>query len=126
MCRRYRSSVHDMRCSGESQRQSLSPWGRPSRKRTSTNTTSTRWRVRKNFRVNNQQLTADEDFEISVRNRKKTPVEVRVVEHLYRWTNWKITQNSDDFKKTDSQTIEFRVPVPADGEKKVTYSVHYW
>jgi len=52
-------------------------------------------------------------------------VEIRVVEHLYRWTNWEISQKSAPFNKIDSQTMEFRVMVPADGETKVTYMVHY-
>lgn len=67
----------------------------------------------------------DETFEIKLRNRKKEPVEIRVVEHLYRWSNWKITANSTDYKKTDAQTIEFRVPVQPDEEKTITYTVHY-
>jgi hypothetical protein len=83
-------------------------------------------RVRTDFHVNSAASTADESFEITLRNHKTTPVEMRVVEHLYRWTNWKITAKSDDYKQKDSQTIEFRVPVPANGEKKVSYSVHYW
>jgi hypothetical protein len=67
----------------------------------------------------------DESFEISLRNHKREAVEIRVVEHLYRWSNWSITAKSDDFKKTDAQTIEFRVNVKPDEEKKVTYTVHY-
>jgi len=68
----------------------------------------------------------DETFEIKLRNRKKTDaVEIRVVEHLYRWSNWSITAKSDDFVKKDSQTIEFRIPVKPDEEKTVTYTVHY-
>jgi hypothetical protein len=69
--------------------------------------------------------TIDESFEIKLRNHKKGPVEIRVVEHLYRWNNWKITTNSDDFTKKDSQTIEFRIPVKPDEERTVTYTVHY-
>jgi hypothetical protein len=53
------------------------------------------------------------------------PVEILVVENLYRWSNWEITAKSDDFKKTDAQTIEFRVPVKPDEEKTITYTVHY-
>ena len=34
----------------------------------------------------------DESFEIRLRNHKKEAVEMRVVEHLYRWSNWQITQ----------------------------------
>jgi len=50
---------------------------------------------------------------------------VRVVEHFYRWSTWEISQKSDEFKKNDAQTIEFRVPMPPNGEKTVTYMVHY-
>jgi hypothetical protein len=67
----------------------------------------------------------DESFEIKLRNHKKEPVEVRVVEHLYRWDNWEIREKSDDFIKTDSQTVEFRVHVAPDAEKTVAYAVHY-
>jgi len=67
----------------------------------------------------------DESFEIKLRNRKSEPVEIRVVEPLYRWNNWEITRKSDDFTKKDSQTIEFRVPVKPDEEKIVSYTVHY-
>jgi hypothetical protein len=82
-------------------------------------------RKQTNFRVDTSDKWLDETFEIKLRNRKKEPVEIRVVEHLYRWNNWEITQKSDDFKKTDAQTIEFRVPVKPDEERTVTYTVHY-
>ena len=82
-------------------------------------------RKQTNFRVDTSDKWLDETFEIKLRNRKKEPVEIRVVEHLYRWSNWEITQKSDDFKKTDSQTIEFRMPVKPDEERTVTYTVHY-
>ncbi|HEY1662827.1 MAG TPA: hypothetical protein VGI03_10450 [Verrucomicrobiae bacterium] len=78
-----------------------------------------------NYHVDDNNHQADESFEIKLRNHKKTPVEVRVVEHLYRWNNWDITAHSDDFTKTDSQMIEFRVQVQPDVEKVVTYSAHY-
>jgi len=83
-------------------------------------------RKQTSFHVDTGDKWMDESFEIKLRNRKKDqPVEIRVVEHLYRWNNWEITQKSDDFKKTDSQTIEFCVPVKPDEEKVVTYTVHY-
>jgi hypothetical protein len=67
----------------------------------------------------------DEAFEIKVRNHKKEPVEVRVVEHLYRWTTWEISMSSMPYNKTDAQTIEFRVPLTPDEEKTITYGAHY-
>jgi hypothetical protein len=83
-------------------------------------------RKQTNFRVDTGDKWIDESFEIKLRNRKKdAPVEIRVVEHLYRWSNWDITAKSDDFVKKDSQTIEFRVPVKPDVERTVTYTVHY-
>ena len=82
-------------------------------------------RKQTNFHVDTGDKWLDESFEIKLRNRKKEPVEIRLVEHLYRWNNWEITAKSDDLKKTDSQTIEFRVPVKPDEERTVTYTVHY-
>jgi hypothetical protein len=82
-------------------------------------------RVRTNFNGSNRQDFAEEDFEIKVRNRKAEPITVRIVEHLYRWSNWSITQKSDAFAKKDAQTVEFQVTVPPDAEKVVTYRVRY-
>jgi len=77
------------------------------------------------FRIDTSEKWINETFEIKLRNRKKEPVEIRVVEHLYRWSNWDITAHSDDFKKTDAQTIEFRIPVKPDVERTVAYTAHY-
>jgi hypothetical protein len=82
-------------------------------------------RKQTNFRVDTGDKWLDESFEIKLRNRKKEAVEFRVAEHLYRWNNWEITAKSDDFKKTDAQTMEFRVPVKPDEERTITYTVHY-
>ena len=68
----------------------------------------------------------DESFEIKLRNHKQDPVEIRVVEHLCRWSNWEIREKSAEFRKTDSQTIEFRVPLKPDEERTLTYTVHYY
>lgn len=77
------------------------------------------------FRVDTSEKWMDETFEIRLRNRKKEAAEIRVVEHLYRWNNWQVTAKSDDFQKTDAQTIEFRLKAQPDEEKVVTYTVHY-
>ncbi len=82
-------------------------------------------RKRTDYQVNNLQKWANESFEIHVRNHKQEAVEVRVVEHLYRWNNWTILAESDKHLKSDAQTIEFRVTVPPNGDKAVTYTVHY-
>jgi len=82
-------------------------------------------RKRTNFHVESNQHWMDETFKIHVRNHKKEAVNVRVVEHLYRWNNWKLTDQSRPSKKRDAQTVEFPVEVAADGEQIVTYTVHY-
>jgi len=82
-------------------------------------------RQRTNVKVDSSNHWLDESFEIKLRNHKKESVEIRVVEHLFRWTNWEITEKSDPFTKTNAQTMEFRVPVKADEEKTVRYTVHY-
>ena len=82
-------------------------------------------RKRTNYRLDTNQHWMDETFEIRVRNHKKEAVSVRVVEHLYRCINWKLAEASDESRKTDAQTMEFPVTIAADGEKVITYTVHY-
>jgi len=78
-----------------------------------------------NFKLDSNNHWADESFEIKVRNHKKEEVEVRVVEHLYRWFQWEITGSTMDYTKTDARTIEFRPKVAADGQAIINYTVHY-
>jgi hypothetical protein len=81
-------------------------------------------RKQTNFtRVNDR--TIEETYEIKLRNHKKEAVEVRVVEHLFRWSNWQILKSTQDYAKTDAQTMEFRVKVAPDGESTVNYTVRY-
>ncbi len=82
-------------------------------------------RRRTSFRIDHARSTLDESFEIKVRNRKKEPAVVRVVEHLYRWNTWEIQVSSAPFAKTDAQTIEFKVQLEPGEEKSVTYLAHY-
>lgn len=67
----------------------------------------------------------DESFEIKLRNHKKESTTVRVVEHLYRWSNWVITQESAAHRQTDSRTIEYEVTLAPDEERTLTYTAHY-
>jgi hypothetical protein len=67
----------------------------------------------------------DEAVEIKVRNHKKEAATVRVVEHLYRWATWAITQESATHRQADSKTIEYEVTLRPDEEKTLTYTAHY-
>jgi hypothetical protein len=77
------------------------------------------------FHINQQDRLLDETFEIKVTNQKQQPVNVTVVEHLYRGDNWEMRSQSTDYTKRDSHTIEFPLNVPAKGETTLTYSVRY-
>jgi len=80
---------------------------------------------RTNYRIDTSKEVLDESFEIKLRNHKKEAVEIRVVEHLFRWFTWEITEKSDPFVKTNAQTIEFRVQLKPDEEKTIRYTAHY-
>jgi len=67
----------------------------------------------------------DESFEIKLRNHKKEAAAVRVVEHLYRWTNWVITQESSSHHQADSRTVEYEITLQPDEERTLTYTAHY-
>jgi len=82
-------------------------------------------RTRTDFKSEFQARIIIESFRIVVKNAKDAATPVRVVEHLYRTATWDISRNSDPFTKTDSQTIEFNVEVPAHGQKEVTYTTTY-
>jgi hypothetical protein len=66
-----------------------------------------------------------EDIEIKLRNRKEEAVTVIARESLYRWTNWKIIKQSQDYEKQDSRTIQFPVKIAKGGEATVRYTVRY-
>jgi len=82
-------------------------------------------RRRTDFHWDSSDRWVEESFEIKLRNHKSAPVEIRIVEHLYRWSNWEVRKNSDPFEKTNSQQVAFNVQIPPGGEKVVTYQVHY-
>jgi hypothetical protein len=81
-------------------------------------------RVQTDFRTPGSH-SLEETFEITLRNHKDESVEVRVVEHLFRWSEWRILEASQDYEKIDSSTIEFRVRVAPEGEATVRYTVRY-
>ncbi|MFZ5918079.1 MAG: DUF4139 domain-containing protein [Chloroflexota bacterium] len=81
-------------------------------------------RVQDNFERLGRQVI-EETFTITLRNHKPEDVEVRVVERLYRWSDWEIVDQTAEHTKLDAQTIEWRLPVVADGEASVTYTVRY-
>lgn len=82
-------------------------------------------RIKTSYKCDSIRKIADESFEIKLKNHKNKDVEVIVVEHLLRWSSWDLVDNSDPYSKKDSNTIEFKVIVPANGKKTLNYKVHY-
>lgn len=82
-------------------------------------------RKRTDFIVDSEKHTATESFEIKLRNHKKDPVEIRVIEAVGRWHTWEISAKSDPFTKKDAHTIEFNIPVKPGEERKLSFTVLY-
>jgi hypothetical protein len=82
-------------------------------------------RVQKDYQIKDGDRTAEESYEIKVRNHRKDAAEVRIWEHSCRWRQWEITAQSQQFKKVNQQTFEFVVSVPPGEEKKITYTIRY-
>ena len=71
-----------------------------------------------------EQRWRQESIKIDLRNHKDEAATILVREHLTAG-QWTVTAKSQDFKKIDAATIEFTVPVAADGKAQVTYTVDY-
>jgi hypothetical protein len=82
-------------------------------------------RTRKDFYIHPSRSMMRETFEIEIRNRSEDEVTVKVLEQLYRWSNWVIAEHSSDYEKTDAQTIEFPVNVAPGTTQTVRYTVEY-
>jgi len=62
-----------------------------------------------------------ESYETEIKNHKSEAQKVKVVEHFYG--DWEITASSDLYKKKDAFIAEWEINVPANGSKKVSYTV---
>jgi hypothetical protein len=60
-------------------------------------------------------------FEVDLKNAKKEPVTVVVAENLP--SEWKVLEESHPHTKAHAYLAEWSVPVPAEGEAKLTYRV---
>ena len=82
------------------------------------------------FKVENGRRWMEEKVKITLTSAKTEEVTIRVEEKLSRARNWTLVEKSDEFAKTDANTIEFDVKVPAKkgdepGKTVVTYTVDY-
>lgn len=82
-------------------------------------------RERTAFQVDAKAHTMTEAYRISLTNGGDTARNVTVREHPNRWREWKVTASSARPVKQTPQLLEFRVPVPANGNATLTYTVQY-
>lgn len=60
-------------------------------------------------------------YNIELNNSKSEAQDVTVVERFYG--DWQIIESSDKYEKTDAFTTEFRISVPANTKKTISYTV---
>jgi hypothetical protein len=77
------------------------------------------------YRVDTKARWIEEEIEITLRNHKAQAVEVQVREPMYRWSNWKVLEHSQDYEKDSARLIHFNATVPKDGTTVIRYRVHY-
>jgi hypothetical protein len=66
----------------------------------------------------------EEQVEIKLRNHKDEDVVIKVIEGMSRY--WEIRGSNYEYKQEDASTVEFQIPVTADGESTLIYTVRSW
>jgi hypothetical protein len=82
-------------------------------------------RTREDFQIDRDGRTMVERVSIKLNNAKKQAVTVRITERLPRWSTWEMQSSSVPFEKRNAQTVSFDVPIPAEQETTLTYTVRY-
>ncbi|WHZ20846.1 MAG: hypothetical protein OJF55_002995 [Rhodanobacteraceae bacterium] len=82
-------------------------------------------RERTAFHVDAKAHTMSESYRITLTNGGDAARTVTVREHPNRWREWTITSSSIKPSKQTPQLLEFAVPVPANGNATLTYTVQY-
>ncbi len=67
----------------------------------------------------------EESFQIRLENDSDEEVEIRVVEHLYRWHEFEIVRADTEYVATGPQAIEFRPSLKPGGKRTIHYTVRY-
>ncbi len=82
-------------------------------------------RERMRFNVDRAGRTMTESFQVTLANAGEEDASITVVEPMPRWGDWDVTASSVPATRRDAQHAEFEVPVPAEGETVLTYTVRY-
>ncbi|MDD5112106.1 MAG: DUF4139 domain-containing protein, partial [Candidatus Altiarchaeota archaeon] len=79
---------------------------------------------RKKMDVKDLGCRNDVTWEITLRNHKTEDVVVTVLEHTGDW-DWEITSENYQHSKESNTDVKWKIPVKANGESKLTYTVRY-
>ena len=82
-------------------------------------------RKRTAFHVDANAHTMTESYKITLTNGGDAAHTVTVREHPNRWREWTMASSSIKPSKQTPQLLEFEVPVPAEGNVTLTYTVKY-
>ncbi|HEX5960947.1 MAG TPA: DUF4139 domain-containing protein [Rhodanobacteraceae bacterium] len=82
-------------------------------------------RQRTAFHVDARAHTMSESYKLTLTNGGDAARTVTVREHPNRWREWAVTSSSSKPSKQTPQLLEFEVPVPANGDATLTYTVEY-
>ncbi|MGH8109675.1 MAG: DUF4139 domain-containing protein [Arenimonas sp.] len=82
-------------------------------------------RTREDFQIDRDGRTMVERISVKLINSKTQATTVRVTERLPRWSSWEMVSSTIPFEKRGAQTVSFDVPIAADSETTLTYTVRY-
>jgi len=82
-------------------------------------------RERTAFHVDKNGRTLDEAFRITLTNAGDSPRTVTVREHPQRWRQWTLVSSTSKPSAQTTDTLEFKVTIPANGKATLDYAVRY-
>jgi hypothetical protein len=82
-------------------------------------------RERTSFHVDQAGRTMDEAFHITLTNTSDSPRTITVREHPNRWRQWNLTSSTVKPSKQTTDTLDFKIDVPANGKAVLDYGVRY-
>ena len=82
-------------------------------------------RTRTHFSVDKSGHTLDEAFRIVLSNASDSARVVTVREHPNRWRQWTLASSSSKPSQQTTDTLEFKIDVPANGKATLDYAVQY-
>ncbi|WP_233523318.1 DUF4139 domain-containing protein [Dyella solisilvae] len=82
-------------------------------------------RERTAFNVDKAGHTLNEGFRITLTNASNAARTITVREHPARWRQWTLVSSSSKPSKQTTDTLEFKVTVPAGGKATLDYAVRY-